>query len=465
MTAVKKMLIFCSIAVVSLFVLFVFRTVPSGNLWERYRIVYVDDASDEDFAADVLNRAGCENVISLSSQRLPLTLPMHSPEVSLALAFADADGYLAKRKAYFFDRGAQYRLYYIEERYAPLAEDAVREFRAAGIAAGIDTQGVYPFIVPLICTAFALLLCFLSFHRFLFFVAAVFPVFFAACVPLYSTAASACLFLYGLFIALRLWGRRGAFSVVKTNPAVIAFFASSLIASCASSFRSALLFMPLAAGTLSALAAFSTGERLYEARYRFTLIPIRPARAIPLFTKATFRGTAACVSSIAVFFAASLLSSFSIGFAASPFSHASALEFPSARAQSSAGNFPTLDEYVAWCWNTKTAPYRSVNAQSAHERHPKTGDTVVFPRYSDGEAGISETSVSMVFDKNFYDAALGDIDALPYPAVEKLIKAQGSRVHAGYAFSASGGGGLLHTLLVAFALCLPSILLVRSKMR
>ena len=465
MTAVKKMLIFCSIAVVSLFVLFVFRTVPSGNLWERYRIVYVDDASDEDFTADVLKRAGCENVISLSSQQLPLTLPMHSPEVSLALAFADADGYLAKRKAYFFDRGAQYRLYYIEERYAPLAEDAVREFRAAGIAAGIDTQGVYPFIVPLICTAFALLLCFLSFHRFLFFVAAVFPVFFAACVPLYSTAASACLFLYGLFIALRLWGRRGAFSVVKTNPAVIAFFASSLIASCASSFRSALLFVPLAAGTLSALAAFSTGERLYEARYRFTLIPIRPARAIPLFTKATFRGTAACVSSIAVFFAASLLSSFSIGFAASPFSHASALEFPSARAQSSAGNFPTLDEYVAWCWNTKTAPYRSVNAQSAHERHPKTGDSVVFPRYSEGKAGISETSVSMVFDKNFYDAALGDIDALPYPAVEKLIKAQGSRVHAGYAFSASGGGGLLHTLLVAFALCIPSILLVRSKMR
>ena len=459
------MLIFCSIAVVSLFVLFVFRTVPSGNLWERYRIVYVDDASDEDFAADVLKRAGCENVISLSSQRLPLTLPMHSPEVSLALAFADADGYLAKRKAYFFDRGAQYRLYYIEERYAPLAEDAIREFRAAGIAAGIDTQGVYPFIVPLICTAFALLLCFLSFHRFLFFVAAVFPVFFAACVPLYSTAASACLFLYGLFMALRLWGRRGAFSVVKTNPAVIAFFASSLIASCASSFRSALLFVPLAAGTLSALAAFSTGERLYEARYRFTLIPIRPARAIPLFTKATFRGTAACVSSIAVFFAASLLSSFSIGFAASSFSHASALEFPSARAQSSAGNFPTLDEYVAWCWNTKTAPYRSVNAQSAHEQHPKTGDTVVFPRYSEGKAGISETSVSMVFDKNFYDAALGDIDALPYPAVEKLIKAQGSRVHAGYAFSASGGGGLLHTLLVAFALCLPSILLVRSKMR
>ena len=71
----------------------------------------------------------------------------------------------------------------------------------------------------------------------------------------------------------------------------------------------------------------------------------------------------------------------------------------------------------------------------------------------------------MVFDKNFYDAALGDIDALPYPAVEKLIKAQGSRVHTGYAFSASGGGGLLHTLLVAFALCIPSILLIRSKLR
>ncbi|MBC6719999.1 hypothetical protein [Treponema sp. Marseille-Q4130] len=465
MTAVKKMLIFCSIALVSLSLLFIFRTVPTGNLWERYRIVYVDDASDDDYAVDVLKRAGCENVISLSSQRLPLTLPMHSPEVSLALAFADADGYLAKRKAYFFDRGAQYRLYYIEDRYAPLAEDAVREFRAAGIAAGIDTQGVYPFIVPLICTVFALLLCFLSPHRAVFFAAALFPVLFASCVPLYAVAASACLFLYALFIALRLWGRRGAFSALKTNPALIAFFAVSFIIACASSLRSALLFVPLAAGTLSALAAFSTGERLYEARYRFTLVPILPARAIPFFTKTTFRGTAACASSIASLFVASLLSAFSVGFAASPFPRASELAFPSARAQSSAGNFPTLDEYVAWCWNTKTAPYRSVNAQSAHEKHPKTGDSVVFPRFSDGEAGISETSVSMVFDKNFYDAALGDIDALPYPAVEKLIKAQGSRIHTGYAFSASGGGGLLHTLLLAFALCMPAILLVRSKMR
>ena len=465
MSAVKKLSAFCILAVASLFVLFIFRTVPSGNLWERYRIVYVDDAADDDYAADVLKRAGCENVISLSSQRLPIMLPMHSPEVSLALAFADADGYLAKRRAYFFDRGAQYRIYYIEDRYASLAEDAVRAFRAAGVKAGIDTQGVYPFIVPLICTAFALLLCFLSPRRAVFFVAALFPVVFAVCVPLYATAASACLLLYALFIALRLWGRRGAFSAVKTNVAVIAFFAASLITACASSLRSALLFVPLAAGIISSLAAFSTAERLYEARYRFTLVPIRPAHAIPLFTKTTVRGTAACVSSITVLFASSLFSAFSAGFASSPFPRASQLQFPSARAQSMTGSFPTLDEYVAWCWNTKTAPYRSVNVESAHERHPKTGDSVVFPRFSDGDKGISETSVSMVFDTNFFDAALGDIDALPYPAVEKLIKAQGAHVRAGYAFSASGGGGLLHTLLLAFALCIPSILLVRSKMR
>jgi len=137
MSAVKKMSVFFGVAVASLFVLFVFRTVPSGNLWERYRIVYVDNASDDDYAAEVLKKAGCENVISLSSQRLPVMLPVHSPEVSLALAFSDADGYLAKRRAYFFDRGAQYRLYYIEDRYAPLAEDlrvernAVRRSSAA----------------------------------------------------------------------------------------------------------------------------------------------------------------------------------------------------------------------------------------------------------------------------------------------------------------------------------------------
>ena len=71
----------------------------------------------------------------------------------------------------------------------------------------------------------------------------------------------------------------------------------------------------------------------------------------------------------------------------------------------------------------------------------------------------------MIFDKSFYDASVGDIDALPYPAVEKLIKAQGENTHAGYAFSVSGGGGLLHTLLIIFALCMPSLFFVRSKLR
>nr|WP_180486164.1 hypothetical protein [Treponema socranskii] len=465
MSAVKKLSIFCSIAVLSIFVLFIFRTVPSGNLWERYRIVYVDDTADEDYVSGILKNAGCENVISLASQKFPVMISVDSVERSLALASADEDGYLAKRKAYFFDKGNRYRLYYIEDRYEGLAEDALRVFRNAGIDAGLDTQSVYPFIVPLVCTAFALLLCVLSSHRLLFFVTAVFPLSFTACVPFYSAASAGCLFLYALFIALRLWKRRGAFSFIKTDISVIAFSAAAFALACISSLRCALLFTAAAGGVVSSLFAFSEAEKLYEARYRFKPVPIRPAREMPLFTKKIMHAAAACASSIAVFLAASLFSSVSTAFAASPFSSAAQLEFPSASAQSPAGSFPTLDEYVAWCWNTKTAPYRSVNAQSAHERHPKTGDSIVFPRFSDGDAGISETSVSMVFDKNFYDAALGDIDALPYPAVEKLIKAQGSRVHAGYAFSVSGGGGLLHTLLVAFALCIPSILLIRSKLR
>jgi len=465
MTPIKKIIIFCSIAAVLFFIPLVFRSVPSGNLWKGYRIVYVDNTADEDYVSGILKNAGCENVISLASQKFPVMIPVDSVERSLALASADEDGYLAKRRTYFFDKGNRYRLYYIEDRYEGLAEDALRAFRNAGVDAGLDTQSVYPFIVPLVCTAFALLLCVLSSHRLLFFVTAVFPLSFTACVPFYSAASAGCLFLYALFIALRLWKRRGAFSFIKTDISVIAFSAAAFALACISSLRCALLFTAAAGGVVSSLFAFYEAEKLYEARYRFKPVPIRPAREMPLFTKKIMHAAAACASSIAVFLAASLFSSVSTAFAASPFSSAAQLEFPSASARSMTGSFPTLNEYVAWCWNTKTAPYRSIYDQKKYDKNPKAGDSIVFPRFSDSEKGISATSVSMIFDKSFYDASVGGIDALPYPAVEKLIKAQGSRVHAGYAFSASGGGGLLHTLLVAFALCLPSILLVRSKMR
>ena len=341
----------------------------------------------------------------------------------------------------------------VEDRYEELAEDALRVFRNAGVDAGLDTQSVYPFIVPLVCTAFTLLLCVLSPHRLLFSVTAVFPLSFAACVPFYSAASAGCLLLYALFIALRLWKRRGAFSFIKTDISVIAFSAAAFALACISSLRCALLFTAAAGGIVSALFAFSEAEKLYEARYRFKPVPIRPAREMPLFTKKIMHATAACASSIAVFLAAS------------PFSSAAQLEFPSATARSMTGSFPTLNEYVAWCWNTKTAPYRSIYDQKKYDKNPKSGDSVVFPRFSDSEKGISATSVSMIFDKSFYDASVGDIDALPYPAVEKLIKAQGENAHAGYAFSVSGGGGLLHTLLIIFALCMPSLFFVRSKLR
>ena len=462
MTPIKKIIIFCSVAAVLFFIPIIFRSVPSGNLWKGYRIVYVDETADEDYVADILKKAGCESVISLASQGFPVVLPVDSVERSLALSFADEDGYLAKRRAYFFDRGNRYRLYYIEDRYEGLAEDALRVFRNAGVDAGLDTQSVYPFIVPLVCIAFALLLCILSSHRLLFFVTALFPISFAVCVPFYSAASAGCLLLYALFIALRLWRRRGAFSFIKTDISVITFSAAAFTIACVSSLRSALLFTAAAGGIVFSLFAFSEAEKLYEVRYRFRPVPIRPAREMPLFTKKIMRGAVACASSIAVFFAASL---FSTVFAASPFSRTARLEFPSAAGGSMTGSFPTLNEYVAWCWNTKTAPYRSIYEQKKYDKNPKDGDSIAFPRFTDSEQGISSTSVSMIFDKNFSDAVVGDIDALPYPAVEKLLKAQGENAHTGYAFSVSGGGGFLHTLLIIFALCMPSLFFVRSKLR
>jgi hypothetical protein len=442
--SVNKILISAGIAVCSIILIFLFRTVPSGNLWKGYRIIYVSADCDNKYIESVIEKAGCTGVIDLSSQYIPLTLPADSPEVSLAAVEADKNGYLYKRTAYFFDKGGKYQLYYISDTQTGKAEAAVQSLSQAGITSGIDTQSEYPWVIPVICMLFALFLCMLSAHRVIFAFSAVIPVFFSLCMPFYPGASSVCLLLYALFLVQQVWRRKNAFSFILTNITILFFTVSSLVIAVMTSLQCGLLFLCAVIGSAAVVFLLSQVELKRDEKYSFIPVMIRAADVGQLVTKKTRQGIVACAAFIMVLTGILLLSA--------DFSHTSSkqLQLPSSRAGGITDGLPSLDDYVIWCWNARTLPYRSLHDPDgdAMRRKPAEDDMVVFPHYADTEKGITEKNESMKFDASFRRDTIRQIDSLNFPAVEKLLKEQGKLFHAGYAFSTLGGGTMYLLLMI-----------------
>jgi hypothetical protein len=447
----KKILILSCISVSSVVFLFLFRTVPSGNLWKGYRIMYVSSGCDNQYAESVIAKAGCTGVIDFASQNVPLALPGDSPEVSLAAADADKSGYLFRRSAYFFDKGGAYRLYYIPDEHEKNARAAVLSLLQAGISCGIDTQTEYPWIIPVICCCFAAFLCILSPHRFVFGLASVIPVFFSFCMPFYPGASAVCLLLYALFLMQQVWGRKNAFNFLITNIPVIFFTAASVVIAVMTSVTCGLLFIAAAAGSLSVVYLLWEAEHRRDIKYPFVPVQIRSAESVPFMTRRTVRSMAVCASFIMILIAVSLVSS--------DFSHSSSkqLQLPAAQRGGISDSFPSLDDYVLWCWNAESAPYRSINTSDyeAEKRKPKDGDTVRFPQYENSTGRINESSVVLKYDADFRKKTVAQIDNLTFPAIEKLMKKQGKAFRAGYAFSTPGGSGFAYLVLMIVSVCIP----------
>ncbi|HAH62216.1 MAG TPA: hypothetical protein DCL73_08995 [Treponema sp.] len=451
-SSVKKIFIPAGIAAVSIIVIFLFRTVQSGSLWKGYRIIYVSADCDNKYAETVIEKAGCSGVIDLASQYIPLTLAADTPEVSLAAAgAAEKDGYLSKRTAYFFDKGGKYQLYYVPEGQMEKAEAAVQSFLQAGIGAGIDTQTDYPWMIPVICFLFAVFLVFLSAHRVVFACFSAVPVFFSTCMPFYSAASSVCLLLYALFLVQQVWGRKNAAEFILTNGTVLLFTVSSLVIAVMTSVSCGLIFADAVAGTAAVVYLLFQAEQKHDEKYSFVPVMIRSADAAQFRTKKAKRGLAACAAFIVVLTGILLLSA--------DFSRVSKrLQLPSARTGNITDGLPSLDDYVAWCWNARTMPYRSLHDSDEREQQkPKDGDSVVFTHYSESDKGITESDTAMKFDASFRKEVVAQIDELNFPAVEKLLKKQG-RARAGYAFSASGGG-TAYLLLMIISFCIPMFFL------
>ena len=113
---------------ITLILLISFRSVPSGKLWKEYNVLYVPANADDSKILPALTKCEIQDAVYLSGQFLPVSLNENSIEISmLRLNYGSKDyEYTNQRKAFFFDKAAAYRLYYIPSEYKSRLGDLVQ---------------------------------------------------------------------------------------------------------------------------------------------------------------------------------------------------------------------------------------------------------------------------------------------------------------------------------------------------
>ena len=145
----KLKISFSIAAVCSAFVfLFAFRSIPVFRIWDSYKVVYADKSIPEEKVLSCLENAGCQNIISLGRQQIPLVSDF-TPVLPDSY-----NEYLTSRLAYFFDYSKSFLLYYIPNGSGQQILKALENLsQKTGLQAGIDGIQQYPFAVPVVCAS------------------------------------------------------------------------------------------------------------------------------------------------------------------------------------------------------------------------------------------------------------------------------------------------------------------------
>ncbi|MDY4902505.1 MAG: hypothetical protein SO116_06495 [Treponema sp.] len=441
------------IVLVSAFSLYALRTVSVSHIWKNYEVLYADKNAEENTVLEVLHSQGISGILSRNSQRLLFTsevTPVVPPE------FND---YLENRLNYFSDKTASlWNLYYIPLEFENQVDEALKVLSAEkSIKCGVDRQKYYTWIVPLLVfLTFAFLLTF-SKNKLVFAFSSVFYVFLSVTMPFYSTGAGIILLLSANFLCLKLWNRKGAFSVMKSNIYVILLFASGISVVALSSLKS------LAGGILCLLCSFamvniySFFRQLWERKYQFNYVPIFSAKCFVPVTKQNLRKVFYCTVPVFLF-GIFFFTSASFSLKKSPGS----VQLPVPVSEENKDfAFPVLEDYHKWAWNIFTFPYRNLNKYNP-SAEIKDGDYVSMMFFEDGESGIKtyETAV-YTYDEDFRSTLDDVIEKSENGDIEKLLVSEGENLSVGFgkplSENKSNAGGFSLLLIIFSAAVLVSL--------
>lgn len=419
---ITQKIIYSLASILSLLLIFTFRTVPSGKLWKKYNVLYVSKEFPESDVLKLLSENEIDDVTCFSSQYLPLLLNKNSPEVSL-YRLKTNDSYINKRRAFFFDKSQNYRLYYIPQTFKARLQKVQSQLLQNKVPCGIDSSGVYPLIIPVIILLFSLILLYFSKKRLVFAIGAFYSLLFSICNPFYTAAASLVLVELFIFILSNMWKREGFFPLLAQKKIFIILFAAILLNIITSSFSTMCLFLFFIAGIFASLSIYSEIENHRLKKLPFRSIYILPARKVSFFNSKNFVILPLAILVIFIFLAVSTLSSISTG--AGPVQGSSKVILP-AKAGSKDKALAQFDDYYQWKWTVDTEPYKSLN------REEEDTYQVDFPYYEEVDNKIIKKTKTLVFDRNFCSSTFSQIDDLTFNAIEKVLKTEGEASSFGY---------------------------------
>lgn len=417
--AVKILSFLVSLACI--FLIYFFRIVPSGKLWDEYSILYVPVSLEDDVLMSVLEENGIEkkDVVSLSSQFLPLTLIENTPEYTMfRLTYvSDENTYDNRRNAYFYDSTNNYRLYYIPSSYKKNIDKVVAVLGKMKIQTGTDSSFAYPWIVPAIALLFTILLFIFAKNKICFLCGSVAPFYFVYCNPFFPACFAALLFQFTVLFLSNIWNRKGALKYLLTRPYVILILILSFVCAFGATNKSGYIYIAAVAVSLIFIYLYHSIQSYFLNKNHFKPIMIKPAKKKSLFNG---KNKVVCISITAVALLA--LGCFQFTNSETYTYRPSIVQLPADTQDESVpvdSNLPQLNEYARWLWNIQVAPYKSLN------KNQEDLNEVFYPEFIKNEDGVLiQQNKKLSYNQNYIDMVIDNIDNLNFNAIEKVIKSQ-----------------------------------------
>ncbi|MCQ2585505.1 MAG: hypothetical protein MJ185_07935 [Treponema sp.] len=425
--------------------LWFFRTLPAGELWNGYSVLYVPESVPENYVLEELNVCGVEEVTCLSNQFLPLNLQADSCEVSLVSLNPQAMDYLSRKNNYFFDKSGKYRLYYVPVYYKTKLSQAVNNMnrKVTEGSCGVDSKSSYPFIFPVFVFIFAVLLVVFTGKKVLLGLLSILPFFYTISFPFLSSVIASLLVLIVLFLVCNIFGRRDFLKILKRKYVFMILTAFAVVSCFSSGFIAGFVFMLL---ILAEYGIFHFYRHVQIIRYKkshFNPVMIRSSFAVKQYS-----GKESLIFGIMVLFTV-LSFIFSVLINGNVSESNGKIAFPSVSASQKSEKLPDLKDYYAFDFSVRSFPYRSLNKEYSQ--------TANISRFHGENGQIVQSSDFFEYSEAYEERVNSSIDLLQFNAFEKIMKKQGNLFSAGYA---SNGSHRLNLFCIIISFIQFSVLLI-----
>lgn len=439
------------ISILSLFILFIFKTIPTGKLWNGFNVLYVPTETSESMMIDSFSQSQISEHYELSNQYIPLKFTNFSPEISMLKLNISSEefSYLSKRQLYFFDKSGNYKLYYIPTEFKNNLNECVKILSKSGVKVGVDNSSSYPIFIPIVIFLLFLILLVFSKKKNVFFIGGLFLINFVICNPFYNTGVSVCLIFLILFFISNIWKRKDFIICLFSKPFVPIVLFFSVLGSFSTSIKTGFMFFIAILGIFNSLYVFSICENFVINKRSFIPVKIRSAKRISIYGKKQNQTLLSCMIVVLFLIFISIFSNSSISD-----SKFAKILLPSSN--SSFQELVSLEDYYEFAWNVSSAPYKSLNNKNQNSNFYQ------YPRYEEIDGKIVETMQIRSFNESFKNQVFEEIDLLNFNSIEKVLKSQGKDVKIGYLSTSSYRIGFFGIIVMIISLSILLFIYISS---